>query len=103
MSDHKNEIRCICGRRPLLAVYGRDSKGELFIHLRVYKSNRTYAEMWVSAAAKVRIRCRECLRIQKISIISDRPVLREEREAMDAMSVQPATSQVAPRPDPTVR
>ena len=96
MSEHRNEIRCICGRKPLLAVYGRDASGKLFIHMRVYKASRVYGEIYVSADAEVKIRCRECLRLQKIRIISGRPILREEYEAMEATSGGVVRPYVAP-------
>lgn len=95
MTDRQHEIRCICGRKPLLATFGRDAQGKLFIHMKVYKQSRVYGEIFVSADAEVKIRCRECLRLQKIKIISDRPLLQEEREMMDAMGTDPSVARVA--------
>ena len=96
MTDRQNEIRCICGRKPLLATFGRDAHGKLFIHMKVYKQSRVYGEIFVSADAEVKIRCRECLRLQKIKIVSDRPLLQEEREMMDAMGAGSSVPMVAP-------
>jgi hypothetical protein len=101
MSERRNDIRCICGRKPLLATFGRGGDGKLFIHVKVYKQSRIYGEVWVSADAEVKIRCRECLRVQKIKIVSDRPLLEEEREMMDAMEDRSSVASVAPiRPRP---
>lgn len=85
MKDNRSEIRCICTRKPLLAMYGVDRYGEIYIHLKVYKQSRIYAEMFVSADAVVKIRCRECLRLHSIKIVSGRPLLKEEREAMELL------------------
>lgn len=61
------ELRCFCSRHPLLAKVGKDNLGDPFVHLRVYKAKRLYAEM-VATAGVVRIRCRECLRWHLITI-----------------------------------
>lgn len=61
------ELRCFCSRTPLLAKAGQDSTGKPFIHLRVYKAKKLYAEM-VATSGPVRIRCRECLRWHLIAI-----------------------------------
>ena len=91
--SNKGEIRCFCGRTPLLAMYGVGADGKPYIHMRVYKQSRIYGEMFVSADAEVRIRCRECLRLQRIRIISGRPRLEEDRGlssvGFDAGSVAP--------------
>lgn len=103
MTERQNEIRCICGRKPLLATFGRDEHGKVFIHMKVFKQSRVYGEIFVSADAIVKIRCRECLRLQKISIISDRPLLQEEREMMDAMGDRSSVARVAPTHPQPVR
>lgn len=61
------ELRCICSRRPLLAKAGRDTLGEPFVWLKVYKAKKLYAEV-VATAGTVRIRCRECLRWHLVTI-----------------------------------
>lgn len=96
MPRHDNEIRCFCARRPLLGVYGRDADGKLFIHIKVYKQSRLYAEIFVDGDATCRIRCRECLRLQKVKIVSGRPLLQVEREAMDSLAPDPPATDVAP-------
>lgn len=71
--SQKNEIRCFCTRHPMLAIYGVDKDGKPFIHIKVYKQSRIYAEVFIGAEAEIKIRCRECLRLHKIKIVSGRP------------------------------
>lgn len=60
-----NELRCFCARQPLLALYGLNEKGELYIHLKVYKGSRLYAEA-ILAKGDISLRCRECLRWHRV-------------------------------------
>jgi len=66
----KHELRCFCSRKPLLAVYGVDEKGRLYVHQRVYKANRVFGET-IFYGGVVALLCRECLRWQEV-IIQDR-------------------------------
>ncbi len=100
---HKNEIRCFCTRHPLLAVYGLDENKELFIHVKVYKQSRIYAELFISADAQVKIRCRECLRVHKIKIVSGRPQLKEVDDSMKLVDDETLPAQVAGTHDDGVR
>lgn len=85
MTSKTGEMRCFCSRRPLLAKYGRDPKGELFLHIKVFKQARLYAEIRVSANAQVRITCRECLREHRVKIVQDAPRLEViEKDDIDA-------------------
>jgi hypothetical protein len=62
------DIRCVCSRKPLLAIGGRDSEtGEPFVHLRAVKGDRIVAEM-IATSGTVRLHCRECLRWATIEI-----------------------------------
>lgn len=100
---NKNEMRCFCTRHPLLAVYGVDDKGELYIHVKVYKQSRVYAELFISADAEVKIRCRECLRMHKIKIISGQPQLNETEDSMKLSPTNVAAAHVAATYDDGVR
>lgn len=62
-----HELRCHCSREPLLAVYGIDGKGQLYVHMRVYKQNRVFGEM-IATGGEVKLHCRECLRWHKVVI-----------------------------------
>lgn len=95
MTVRNRDIRCICARKPLLAVYGVDREGKPFIHVKVYKQSRLYAELFIDGNATCRIRCRECLRLQKVKIVSGRPLLEEERQAMDTLGADPTAPNVA--------
>lgn len=75
MESKTGEMRCFCSRRPLLAKYGRDAKGELFLHIKVFKQTRLYAEVVIGANAEVQVTCRECLRKHKVKIIQGTPQL----------------------------
>jgi len=67
LSKPAGDLRCPCARRPLLAKYGRDAGGALFIHVKVFKQSRLYTEI-VFTSGKVRIRCRECLKWNSVTI-----------------------------------
>lgn len=62
-----HDLRCFCRTEPLLAVYGVDSEGRLYVHVKIYKQNRVYGEMMVTDG-EVKIRCRECLRWHRVTI-----------------------------------
>lgn len=61
------DLRCTCGRHPLLAVYGVDTEGKLYVHVRIWKQKRVYGEMMVTGGT-VRLLCRECLRWNTVVI-----------------------------------
>lgn len=63
----KHDLRCFCSREPLLAVYGLDEDGKLYIHIRIWKQKRLYGEI-VATGGTVRLRCRECLRWNTVVI-----------------------------------
>jgi len=64
------EIRCFCAREPLLAVAGRDTHGEPYVHMKVFKAKRLYGEM-VATSGVVWLHCRECFRWHRIAIKRD--------------------------------
>lgn len=64
----ERELRCFCKQKPLLATYGVDSRGRLFVHIKVYKGNRIYSES-VIMDGTVKIRCRNCLRWHQVNIV----------------------------------
>lgn len=72
----KNELRCECNRQPLLAVYGLDDKGKMYVHIKVYKNRRIYGEVLIHRG-EVEMRCRECFRWYKLTIIDSKPTLIE--------------------------
>jgi len=64
----KHELRCFCARKPLLAMYGLDKNNKLYVHIRIYKANRVFGEMVVTEGT-CHLRCRECLRWQRVVIV----------------------------------
>lgn len=63
----EHDLRCFCGRSPLLAIFGMDDKGALFVHVRVFKGKRLYHESVVTGGL-IKLRCRECLRWHRVII-----------------------------------
>lgn len=61
------QLRCFCARHPLLAVYGINKQGKLFVHIKIWKQGRIYGEVLVTSGV-VQLHCRECLRWQKVVI-----------------------------------
>ena len=79
-----DELRCFCTRRPLLATYGVDSKGCLYVHVKIWKQRRLYGEVMVTGG-RVQLRCRECLRLHTVVIRQpNRAALKEVTEALPA-------------------
>jgi RNA binding exosome subunit len=60
-----NELRCFCSRHPLLATYGIDEHGKLYVHVKVFKQNRIFGEVLVTEGT-VKLHCRECLRWHRV-------------------------------------
>lgn len=76
----KHELRCFCRTEPLLAVYGVDESGQLYVHVKIWKQSRIYGEIIVTGGV-VKLRCRECLRWHKIRILQpDHAELVEDSE-----------------------
>lgn len=65
----KHELRCFCSRGPLLAVYGLDQRGKIYVHVKIYKQNRIYGEILVIEGV-VRLHCRECLRWHTVRLVT---------------------------------
>lgn len=74
----KHELRCFCKLEPLLAVYGVNEQGKLYVHVKIYKQRRIYGEVLVEGGI-VRLRCRECFRWHNVKITQpDRAILEED-------------------------
>jgi len=65
MARREKELRCFCRGEPLLATYGVDKKGTLFVHVKIWKQNRIYGEL-IFERGVAKIRCRNCLRWHRI-------------------------------------
>lgn len=78
--QRQQELRCFCARKPLLATYGVNKDGKLYVHVKVYKQRRVYGEVLVTEG-KVQLHCRECLRWHTVTIRQPgRAVLEESTE-----------------------
>lgn len=71
-------LRCFCRGEPLLATYGVDGRGELFVHVKIYKQSRIYGEL-VFTGGVVKIRCRNCLRWHRVIFSSKTATLSEDQ------------------------
>lgn len=69
-------MRCFCVGEPLLGVCGVDARGEPWVHVKVWKGQRLYAEV-VATSGLVKLRCRKCLRWHKVTIVLGAPALEE--------------------------
>ena len=72
-SRTKNELRCFCRGTPLLAMYGLNEKGELYVHVKIYKQGRVYGETYHTSGI-VHIRCRNCLRWNRVRFVESGPM-----------------------------
>lgn len=73
-----HELRCFCSSEPLLATYGIDADGLLYVHVKVFKQRRVYGEMIVYGG-RVKLHCRNCLRWHTVNIVQpDTAVLAED-------------------------
>ncbi len=68
----KGEIRCFCSRSPLLGIYAIDRDSRPFVHIKVWKQGRLYAEIVVKDEAELSLKCRECFRWYRIFIKPNR-------------------------------
>ena len=78
----KHELRCFCSRTPLLAIYGIGPDSRPYLHVRVYKQSRVYAEM-LCRGGQVDLMCRECVRWHRITIRDRQPSVVETRKPVE--------------------
>lgn len=81
MPRREKELRCFCRAEPLLATYGVDSRGKLFVHVKIWKARRIFGELVIEGGT-VKIRCRDCLRWHTINVYQDQAVLQETVEEL---------------------
>lgn len=69
MRTREGDLRClVCSKHPLLAKYGRDRFGALYVHVKVFKQGRIYGEIILQGGGTARIRCRDCTRWYTVNI-----------------------------------
>lgn len=62
-----HDLRCACPRHTKLGVYGRNARGEAYLHIRVHKGDRVFGEI-VTTAGVVTVLCRDCGRWTSVRI-----------------------------------
>lgn len=78
MPPSELEVRCSCRSEPLLAVAGKGSDGNGYVHIKTWKGNRLYVEVVVTSGT-AHIRCRNCFRWHRIRIVKADVDVRPER------------------------
>jgi hypothetical protein len=53
-------------------MYGVDENGDLYVHVKIYKQGRVYGETYHTSGV-VKIRCRNCLRWNRVRFIENAP------------------------------
>lgn len=81
----KHDLRCFCSRKPLLAVYGVDERGRLYVHQRVYKQGRVFGESFFYGGT-VKLLCRECLHWQEVVFRDPSTVTLQEVDAPEVLA-----------------
>lgn len=84
----KHELRCFCRGTPLLAIYGVEPSGKLYIHIKIYKQGRVYGETYHTDGT-VKIKCRNCARWQRVRIVSSEAQLVETEPPVVAEENRP--------------
>lgn len=87
MRRREKELRCFCSTEPLLATYGIDSRGKLFVHVKIWKQKRIFGELVIEGGV-VKLRCRVCLRWHRVVIRHDSAALSEEPEPNTVSIIQ---------------
>lgn len=90
-----NELRCFCSRSPLLATFGLDTQGKLYVHVKIYKQRRVYGEVLVTEG-RVQLHCRECLRWHTVILRGNMAALREEQSAPAVVAQSEPVPTLAP-------
>ncbi len=64
------ELRCVCSRKPLLAIYGIDERNRAYVHAKAWKQQRLIQEVLLyGPRALIYIHCRDCLRWTRVNLI----------------------------------
>lgn len=74
-----HDLRCSCRRRPLLALYGMDGRGKLYIEIKVYKQRLVFGHVIVTLNdGAVKLFCRECHRWYVVTVVADATAVLQE-------------------------
>lgn len=97
----KKEIRCFCYRKPLLAMFGVDEDGKLYIHIKIWRQNKLYGNM-VFRGGEISIQCRECFRWYRVAIRDNQEPRLQQTEApqeLDAVVINTSPLLLEPSPN----
>ena len=83
----KYELRCVCRYHPLLGMWGMDTDGKPYVHIRVFKGGRLYTEVFTKHT--IEITCRDCFRVQKIIIRSNDALLDKQAKPRTIVADDP--------------
>jgi hypothetical protein len=75
-------------------MYGVDDRGRVYVHVKVYKQRRVYAEVLVHEG-DVKISCRECVRWHRIIFKKDDKAVLEETQAPVEIGIEEAINDSA--------
>lgn len=84
----KHQLRCFCPRRPIIAMYGLDVTGRLYLHIMIYKQHRVFGNI-VVRGGPVELQCRECARWHVINFSPEQRLLQKETSAPDEVELPP--------------
>lgn len=78
MSDFKpktkNQLRCVCTHKPLLAMYGLNQDDEIYVHVLIKKQSRIFGEiLFETIGGTAKMRCRNCLRWTRVKLVGRKP------------------------------
>lgn len=98
-----HDLRCFCRRKPLLALYGIDSKGKLYVEVKVYKQRVIFGHIITTLRdGEVKLFCRECHRWYVITVTADSTaVLQEMPSPITEEAADDGNPQCLPGMEPT--
>jgi hypothetical protein len=90
----KKPIKCFCSRKPLLAMFGVDEDGLLYIHVKWYKGDKIYGEI-LARGGVVSLKCRDCFRWYKIFINQNLPSLVQTEAPQELQNDEPSLVEIS--------
>jgi len=98
-----HDLRCFCRRKPLLALYGIDKTGHLYVEVKVYKQRVIFGHIVMRLRdGEISLFCRECHRWYVISVRPDDiAVLQEIPSPIEEEAADDGNPQCLPGIEPT--
>lgn len=95
----KHDLRCLCKKQPLLAVYGIDEKGQLYIHQKIFKQGRVFGESFFYGGT-VTLLCRECYRWNRVVMVNPQRAALSPTEMPEALRLEMSRGESLPDDQP---